>query len=479
MTFLSNTMHPSFDAAAIVPFSGPNGMHGALVYDQLVRVDYETGEVIPRIAESLESADNATEWTIKIREGVTFTDGTPYDADAVIFNWERMKDPALASPCKAQIDPLTYSATDDLTITVTLPEPRAAFPITVRDCLSGVASPAAIEEFGAEYGSTADKIVGAGPFMVTDYIAGQRYTLTRNPDFWDSPRPYLDELTMLLSPEGATSIDAVIAGNAGGARLSAPDADAARAREAGLIEVSTMSAGGVCYCFNVGQPPFDDVRVRQAIILASDLEDMNEKAASGHLPEMGPYYAEGSPNYDASLAQETNDLAAAQALIDEVVAETGGPVTFAILGTDTFNAIDTTMQQQWSRLENVEVTYESVPGTDRRTRRAELNYQVTPATLSCVDAECFFTQLHTTSTQNSKNYGTPELDALIDEARGVTDPERRQELFAEIVRTAIIDDPVGVLIYRLTTPTFFDPDVVGGVEKLDESSADLASLWLQ
>ncbi|MET0458593.1 MAG: ABC transporter substrate-binding protein [Ilumatobacteraceae bacterium] len=477
MTYIQ-TVDASFDVASMF-FIGPSALGGPLIHDTLVRVDLATDEVIPRIAESLTSDDTATTWTITLREGVTFTDGTAYDADAVVFNWDRMKDPALAAPCKSKIDPLTYTATDARTITVELPAPQVAFPYTVWDCLSRVASPTAIQKFGAEYGSTPDKIVGAGAFTVTSLVPGTSFTLVKNPDFWDAPRPYLDELTVQGSADNTTTMDAILSGTVGGGFMTTFDANYERGVDAGLLEVLTLSAGGTGQFFNISKPPFDDVRVRKALQLATDLEDFNEKAADGQLTLLDAYYTEDSPYYDPEIRQSTNDLEAAQALIDEYVAEKGGPVTFELLGAETFNLINTVLQQQWSRLENVEISFTQLANTDWRARRATGDFQITAGISNCSDPECFYNLYYSTSTANVAKYSSPELDALIEEARAEPDVGRRKELFSQITRTIVIDEPAGVILYRLGSPVFFDPELVGGVEKYDASTADLTSLWLK
>src|SRR5262249_51631485 len=198
---------------------------------------------------------DATEWTIELRQGVTFTDGTPYNAQAVIFNWDRMQKPELASPCANTLKAFKYTAVDDLTIKVTLPTAQSAFPNVMMDCGSKVASPAAIQKFGDSYGTTAETTVGAGPFSLTEYGQGDHASYKRNRNFWDQPRPYLDTLKLQISPNNTATVDAILAGTVPAGGLSTFSADSAKAEDAKLQLLYGLSPGGVGEFFNLTREP--------------------------------------------------------------------------------------------------------------------------------------------------------------------------------------------------------------------------------
>src|SRR5262249_8310691 len=144
---------------------------------------------------SLESSPDASVWTIKLRPGLQFSDGTPLDAAAVVTNWDRHKVPALASACSSTVGAMgTYVARDATTVVVTLPAPRVSFPTQLAGCLAFIESPAAIAKFGVNYGTSPETTVGAGPFILKEWIRGSSMTFVRNPSYWDKPRPYLDTI---------------------------------------------------------------------------------------------------------------------------------------------------------------------------------------------------------------------------------------------------------------------------------------------
>lgn len=480
MTYLYTNSPRTFDPAKAREWFGPGvAIYMVLAYDALVRVDPRTGEIIPRIAESLTSNADSSVWTIKLRPGVTFSDGTAYDAEAVVFNWDRMQQPELASPCASTLGGYQYTAADELTIEVSLSAPQVAFPKVMMDCGSKVASPTAIEQFGEAYGSSPETIVGAGPFTVRDWVVDDHVSYERNPEFWDSPRPYLDELQIQSSPDNGVRVDAILAGTAPAGGLTSFGADSARAEESGLTTLYRLSSGGVPMIFNFTREPTDDVRVRRALILATDLNELNDKAADGHLPLMEAYFQEDSVYYDETLTQETNDLEEAQALIDEYLAEKGvDSITIEVLNPPSFDSLDKTQAQMWERLDGVDVSLRDSPGGQFHEAVATGDFVARVSAVACDDPECFYRLFHTESSQNLEGFGSPELDALIDEARGETNVERQKELYAQIVRNLLVEDPIGVFWYHLGTPALFDPEVVAGATLYDASIPDLTTVWL-
>jgi ABC-type transport system substrate-binding protein len=109
-------------------------------------------------------------WTIKLRRSIKFTDGTPLNSAAIVANWNRLADPATACNCLTTLTSFTsYVPVDDLTLHVTLPSPRPSFPYDVAKVASArslMASPQALQQYGAPYGSSPETTVGAGAFML-------------------------------------------------------------------------------------------------------------------------------------------------------------------------------------------------------------------------------------------------------------------------------------------------------------------------
>lgn len=152
------------------------------IYDPLLRKDPSTGAIVPGLAESFEASEDGLTLTLHLREGVTFHDGTPLNAEAVRFSFERISDPALASPYAATIvGPVASIETpDDYTVVITLNEPYAPYLDSLTQAALAPVSPAAVEQYGADFGLNP---VGTGPFRLVSNVPDEEVVLERNPDY--------------------------------------------------------------------------------------------------------------------------------------------------------------------------------------------------------------------------------------------------------------------------------------------------------
>ncbi len=182
-----------FDAFGLEPATFVGGItDGPLsyaLYDPLTTYTAD-GAWEPWLAESVES-DDLQNWTITIRDGVTFHDGTPFDAEAVKINLDRHKDPATKSRNlnnASNIDSVTV--VDPLTVEIALAFPWAAFPEILAGNIGLMASPTAIAA-----GTIATAPVGTGPFVLAERTPGDRTIVERNPNYWREGEPYLDKIT--------------------------------------------------------------------------------------------------------------------------------------------------------------------------------------------------------------------------------------------------------------------------------------------
>ncbi|MET0354382.1 MAG: ABC transporter substrate-binding protein, partial [Plantibacter flavus] len=272
-TFLVSGDAVSLDNVRLTAPGGTGSNTAALfVYDSLVTIDPITNKPMMRLAQSLKSSPDAKVWTLKLRAGLTFSDGTPLDAAAVVANWDRHKIPALASTCNTTVANLgTYEAQGATTVVVTLPQARVGFPVLLGQCLGQIQSPTAVAKYGATYGSTPESVVGAGPYVVKDWVRGSQMTLTRNPNYWDKPRPYID--TMVLKPvtDAAQKLSAFQLGQADFAYFVSLDEQVAGLKAQGATLYGYPPAGGGAdIAFNQSVPGLDDVRIRRALVLATD-----------------------------------------------------------------------------------------------------------------------------------------------------------------------------------------------------------------
>lgn len=295
------------------------------IYDTLF---YMGEDGLPKglLAESWTVSEDSKTLTVVLREGRMFHDGTPVDAAAVEFTFNRMLDPATAAPAKDQAGPLeSVTALDEKTVAFEFSEPYAPFYFAASTSYFGIISPTAVEELGDDF---ARQPVGSGPFMFSEWKAGQEITLVRNPDYVNvredrdnEGAPYVDGIIFKNIPEVGTRIAALETGELnvlGLSRESVP-----RFEDDPEFHVfSAEETPSINFVeFNYGRAPFDDAQFRRAFGLAIDKEAILIGAYGGFGTLNYNPYPNGNPGYDPAIGDEYGmpyDPEAAQALLDEL-----------------------------------------------------------------------------------------------------------------------------------------------------------------
>ncbi len=256
------------------------------VGDTLIEKDFD-GNYVPALATEWTISEDGLTWTFTLRQDVTFHDGTPLNAEAVKFSFDRILDPATTSITAAGlIGPMeSTAALDEYTFQFTLREPFAPLLDNLTGSTVSIVSPTAVESMGDEFGR---QPILTGPWMVDEWRTGDRIILKRNPDYAWAPSflhqgeaAYIETLTFQSIIEEASRIAAFEAGEVH--QLSLPPTDVERIRESDEFwVVNYLRKGAVFLEFNITQPPFDDVRVRQAINHAINKQDVFDAAVEGY-----------------------------------------------------------------------------------------------------------------------------------------------------------------------------------------------------
>src|SRR5690625_2489427 len=229
MTMLMHVPTRSFDPADdnTMAASG-DATRMAAIYDYLFYLDPTTGEVVSQIGESIEPNDNGTVWTLAIKDDVQFSDGTSYDAEAVKFTYEHIAEKEI-SPQAEAIRSWKMEVVDPLTLEISLPAPNMHFDRTIAADLPFIISP---EAFEADPDNYANQPVGAGPYVLDEFVSDNYETYVANEDYWQSDLPKLDTLRLELVQDPAQRINTIASGDAD---IQAPSADA----ELALIDTAT------------------------------------------------------------------------------------------------------------------------------------------------------------------------------------------------------------------------------------------------
>lgn len=322
--------HDGFDPLNPLAASA-NGERLIPVFDTLLRVNTD-GDVEPFLAEGMDSTDGQT-WTMTLREGVTFTDDTPFDADAVIYNVERHRAPDSPSSSKSLLDGLvTLTAADPQTVVFELDEPNWSFPylFTASGALGLIGSPTAFEKDEEGFNS---KPVGAGPFEVVEWVPDDQVTLKRNPDYWGE-EPAYDTLTYRVLPDPQSRENALRTGQID-VSVSVSNFDVVESSD-DLTLHTNGARGALALLPNVSAAPLDDSRVRRAIQLAVDPANTSNAVFGGAGVWDGQRgclpFATGSAQCEPSSVEP--DLEEARDLVADYKAD-GNDVSIEILASNT------------------------------------------------------------------------------------------------------------------------------------------------
>jgi peptide/nickel transport system substrate-binding protein len=323
------------------------------VYEPLVDLaPGSTNELVGVLAESWEGEAGDTEYVFHLREGVTFHDGTPFNAEAVKANFDRMQnfdetDQASAYYYGALMDGFgaenlisSVEATDETTVTFTLREPSPTFLFAITLTPFAMVSPAILESTGADSSetSTLDTDVvqaGTGPFTLEEYVPDDHATLARNDDYWGDPA-FLDRLIIRPIADPAARLQALQGGSIQGFDLVNPsDYETVESEGLSLVERESFNtlylglnpvardnaiAAGRTYYGEDAESPLKDINVRQAIAMAIDKAALIDPFYGGRGSVADNFMPPSSGWFDAITAGVTPtefDPEGARALLEE------------------------------------------------------------------------------------------------------------------------------------------------------------------
>jgi len=295
---------------------------GANVYDTLLLGDAWQGDRVPvpgpGLATEWKVADDKVTWTLKLRQNVKFHDGTPFNADAVVFAFDRVmkKDSEFYSAAQAAAGASnfqqvkSYKKVDDSTFEIVTKKPWA---FLAYDLVSiNIPSPTAIKKWGNK--DYPKHPVGTGPFMVEKYVDGQVMELVPFKEYWKEPAK-IDKIILYPMPEPAARLAAFQAGQVDWAEVPPPDS-IEQLKAAGANVLLKQYPHAIYYGFNVTKAPFNDVKVRQAIAYGIDRDGMVSIIQGAGKPASNLMY-EGNPWRDTSFPGYTYDVAKAKQLLAE------------------------------------------------------------------------------------------------------------------------------------------------------------------
>jgi peptide/nickel transport system substrate-binding protein len=323
-------------------------LYANTIYDPLMWVATD-GTAQPYLAESLTPNQDYTAWTMTLRPGVTFSDGSDLTSAVVRNNFAALATSPLTGQAAKGI---TVAATGPLTLTYALDQPRPHFPFTFTTQGGYVVGQAMLDQAAA--GKTPVPI-GTGPFVYSSWLPNSHFTATRNPNYWRRGLPHVDQVTFVPIPDSSQRAASLQSGSIDLMITTDPTSITEFAGKSGYQMVDSLS--GVIgeptvasIVLNTAAAPVDDLRIRQALAKAIDVKAALSVFSGGLTKPISGLFLPGSPYY-SDTGYPTYDPAAAKALVDEYKGQRGTPsLTLSTVTDPRFESLVESVQQMWSQV---------------------------------------------------------------------------------------------------------------------------------
>jgi ABC-type transport system substrate-binding protein len=456
-----------------------SNMAALAVYDSLLKVDAQ-GKAQPYLAQSMDSADGGLTWRLGLRPGVRFTDGTALDADAVMVNVQRHID-KLSSPAHAFAATIaSMRAVDPLTVEFVLNAPLGDFPVLFAQpitygSLGMIISPAALQQYGDDIGRHP---VGAGPFRFVEWVPDSRVVLAKNDTYWQQGKPYLDGLEFRPLPDTESRYASIENGDVdvvfGGYNQELVRASS----NPGLrVYYGPGNAGEYLY-FNFNKAPFNDRRMREALVSALDLNALAASQYSGRIVPSTSLFTDDSPYHTAAASQAwpKYDPERAKQLIAEYRASGGDP-SFTFKTTQARVPFGEFIQAQMAAVGiDIKVQFYDLAQFSSAVVQSNDFQLTTWVGAFDVPYPGATRLLHTGGNTNYGDYSNPQVDALLDEAGRTTDEAVRTRAYQQVELLAGQDLSMA-WFSRSYLSTITKPEVKG-IDRYPSRDMFFATTWL-
>jgi peptide/nickel transport system substrate-binding protein len=417
---------------AHVAYSNTDNIRGRQMFDTLMSRDHEF-KIQNALAEEVTPNADATVWTVRVRPDVTFHNGKTLGADDVIWTFQKILDPKFPNNVSDQlvdVDPKRLKKLDARTVEITLKRPNAVMDdifsfskLTIKPVDFDVKNP-----------------VGTGPFAYKTFIPGDRSILTAYPNYW-GVGPYVDQVETIDFADGSAQVNALLGGQV----------DAIGDVPAG--QVTTVQSGGNStvisdtgrfnYLFwRVDLTPWSDVRVRQAMRLIMDRNQMVELALNGYGNignDMWSYY---DPAYPKDFPQRAQDIEQAKSLLKQAGQEN---LSFVAYTSNVASGMVESTQIFAQQAKAAGVTAKVVkvdPGIFWGDK-----YLTWPNGCAWYSARLYLTQARLMQAWNEPHWEDPTWKSLVNQAFKTVDPTRRNDVLRQIYKIDYDQGPWDIWAY--------------------------------
>ena len=428
LTFSGYSAVTTLDPAKSQAAGSAGGSELGAIYDVLVRYDGVQQKFVPQLAESLEPSSDTKSWTLKLRDGVTFSDGTPFDSKAVAASLTRYVTNRGPSSAVWAAKVASMDTPDATTVVFNLSSPWTG----IQSMLA--AGPGMIVSPTAQQGETFTPI-GAGAFTLEKFSPNEELLLAARPDYYGGA-PNVDKLKLISIVGAQATADALKTGgiDATYIRTLAPILDLINNGNPGFLDIPSLG-----YIANVNMAegrPGSDLRIRQAMALAIDPETLNTRVNNGQgLP--GQVIFQDTSRWHNDVAPIGLDAAKAKELLDAAKADGyDGKVTYLAMQEPTAQATALGVQAMLNAV-GFDAQIEYVTGAADLIKRmyVDHNYDMSSAAVSVPEADPFerlYSSLKSTSPNNTIGFSDAQMDTLIDQLGVATTDADKKAVLAKI-----------------------------------------------
>lgn len=470
------------------------------IYEGLTGFDPGTTNPVPALATSWDASSDGKEWTFHLRDGVKFQDGTDFNADAVVFNFERWWD--TSNPYNKGADQFIYwdymfqgfkgdpnsvlsdiQKIDDSTVKLVLSVPNASLLNTLTMENFRFASPTAIQEQGDNYGTAEGKAIGTGPFMVEEWVKEDHITLARFDDYWGE-KPTLDQIVYRVIPDTSAAFLALQSGEIDALSMWAspsPDDINAAKNDPNLKVVYNPGLNVGYLGLNFSKPWLQNMNVRLAIAHAIDKQAIIDAIYPGDAVPAAEFEPESLWGYNPNIEDYSYDPQMARDLLQQAMDEgvqIPDPAIFYVMPVSRAyypdpQAIGELIQSQLADVGiNTEIQSPAWPDPYLSDLEEDgtkhdlfmlgwVGDNGDPDNFLCV----FFCGGDTQFNNDGNGGGLPPDNEIADKLRAAvaeTDHATREAMYEEI-NQLIHDRVISVPVVTRTPPTLFRADVSGYV----------------
>ena len=440
-------------------------------FDSLVAIDYDES-IHPWLAESYERSDDGLVYTFTLREGVTFHDGEPFNAQAVKANFDKITGDPEYAPSVASSTFQTLASTevvDDFTVRTVLSEPTANWLNTLASLQGGIISPKSLENPDVAAGGVG--IAGTGPFILSEVIEGSELRFTRNEDYnWpsalaahDGPA-YLDEVVVKIVPEPNVRAGLLTSGEVDAiAQVGPADVATFDGVDGFQFEWKPSNVTPWSLYFNTTSETTGDVRVRRALREAVDLDPIIDTVLQGSSDRAWSIVGPQSPFYDAKYEDAYGgDVDLANQLLDEAgwtqrdsagyrTNADGQRLVVRLIATEPKPPLSTVLEAYQAELRTAVGAEVDLQFRDEGTVdivRDTNAYEAFPRSVGGVDIGVVLEKIYETNGPiNGPKLADPQVDGWLADGRTALDDDARTQAYDNVAQYALIDQVTTLPLY--------------------------------